>query len=94
MKVVKRGREQTGWAQEFECTGSGNKGGGCGAVLLVEQGDVFATQSGHYDGSNDHFRTFKCSECGVWTDLPESMPLPFTPRPRTAEDEAGKLATK
>ena len=69
MKVIKKGREQKGWAKEFECTGEGNQGGGCGAILLVEQADVVASvfASGR--------TTFRCSECGVETDIP--APLPF-----------------
>lgn len=43
MKVLKPGREQTGWAREAECTGHGNGGGGCGALLLVERDDVYET---------------------------------------------------
>lgn len=69
MKVLKKGRQQKGWASQQICTGNGNGGGGCGAKLLVEQGDLYKTASGHYDGSTDHFVTFSCSECGVMTDL-------------------------
>jgi hypothetical protein len=77
MKVVKKGRKQAGWAKEFTCTGEGNKGGGCGAVLLVEQADVFCTYV-HCHVDTDTFHTFRCSECGVLTDIKET--LPFTPR--------------
>lgn len=80
MKVLKKGRPQKGWAKKFQCTGAGNQGGGCGAHLLVEQADVFFTYSSHYDGSNETFKTFKCPECGVLTDINES--LPFTPLPQ------------
>jgi len=72
MKVIKKGREQTGWAQEFKCTGKGNGGGGCGATLLVEEDDMYFTSSSHYDGSTDYYNTFKCCDCGVETDLPDS----------------------
>lgn len=71
MKVVKPGRAQKGWAREFECTGNGNKGGGCGATLLVEFADVYMTASGHYVGSTDYYRTFMCGTCGVETDIHE-----------------------
>ena len=67
MKVIKPGREQIGWAKEFTCTGKGNGDGGCGAVLLVEEDDMY-----HYDGSTDSYNTFKCCGCGVETDLPDS----------------------
>lgn len=70
MKVLKPGREQKGWAIEAECTGSGNGDGGCGATLLVEEGDLFVTRSRHRD-EVERFTTFKCAACGVLTDLPE-----------------------
>ncbi len=71
MKVLKAGRKQKGWAKEFKCTGNGNGGGGCGATLLVEEGDLYQTSSGHYDGSTDYYTTFKCLSCNVETDIPD-----------------------
>lgn len=85
MRLLKPGRQQRGWSMEFECTGHGNRGGGCGAMLLVEKDDVFITES-HAMGETDRYNTFKCSECGVLTDLPRSVHLPFTARKR-AEGE-------
>jgi hypothetical protein len=79
MKVIKAGRPQRGWSTEVECTGNGNDGGGCGATLLVEAGDLFITQSNCRD-ETDSFVTFLCSECGVRTDV--SNP------PRSAWDAA------
>jgi hypothetical protein len=70
MKVIKPGRPQAGWAKEYQCTGKGNKGGGCGATLLVEQGDLFHTLQCARD-ETDYFVTFKCGACGVLTDIPE-----------------------
>jgi hypothetical protein len=71
MQIVKEGRKQTGWAKHFECSGKGNKGGGCGATLLVEQGDLFKTFVGaNYGGDTpEPVATFKCAACGVLTDL-------------------------
>lgn len=69
MKVLKPGRKQRGWSKECVCTGSGNGGGGCGATLLVEQPDLFQTGKHCYDGSSEYFVTFKCSACGVKTDI-------------------------
>jgi len=89
MKVLKKGTGQKGWSMRATCTGAGNKGGGCGAELLVEQDDVFLTYSHHYDGSSEVYRTFKCSQCTVLTDIPSSIHLPFTPRkPRKADSGA------
>lgn len=73
MKVLKPGRKQQGWSTEVACTGNGNGGGGCGALLLVEEGDIYITQSSHYDGSTDTYTTFRCTACGVETDI-EDVP--------------------
>lgn len=78
MKVVKPGREQAGWAREEECTGKGNGFGGCGAILLVEHGDLFKTFR-HALNETDVFITFKCPSCGVLTDIegaPNQRDLP------------------
>lgn len=69
MKVIKKGRPQTGWAKEFTCTGRGNGDGGCGAILLVEIGDVFQTTSSCLH-EVDYYVTFRCPECKVLTDIP------------------------
>jgi len=82
MKVIKKGREQKGWAKRVKCTGKGNGGGGCGAILLVEQADLYETYSGHYDGSTDTYITFTCSGCGVETDLSwRDVPSSITDKP-------------
>lgn len=70
MKVIKPGREQRGWSKEFTCTGAGNNGGGCGAVLLVEQPDLFHTYHCVRD-ETDVYTTFQCVQCGVLTDIPD-----------------------
>jgi hypothetical protein len=75
MKVLKEGRPQKGWAKVYECTGNGNGGGGCGAKLLVEQGDLFHTSQQSYgDISPDYYTGFKCPQCGVLTDIPSHEP--------------------
>lgn len=68
MKVLKKGREQTGWSKEYVCTGGGNGDGGCGTKLLVEKDDLFATY-GHCRDEMDSFVTFRCACCGVLTDI-------------------------
>jgi hypothetical protein len=72
MRVLKPGRKQRGWSVETVCTGTGNGGGGCGAKLLVEQGDLFKTTSQARDETTTYV-TFRCSECGVLTDLGERI---------------------
>ena len=71
MKVLEKGRPQKGWSVTAKCTGNGNGGGGCGAKLLVEQGDIYKTSSSIRD-ETDYFATFQCPECFVLTDLPDS----------------------
>lgn len=89
MKVIKKGRPQTGWAHEYVCTGEGNGNGGCGAELLVEQNDLFRTFSYAGDETTTYV-TFRCCECRVITDIPlkdvPSQILPTLPKsaPRMA----------
>lgn len=68
MKVIKAGTGQKGWSKEYKCTGKGNGNGGCGAILLVEAQDVFTTTSCARD-ETDYYKTFRCPECGVFTDI-------------------------
>lgn len=68
MKIVTPGRPQAGYSIEQTCTGRGNGGGGCLAVLLVEAADLYVTQS-HSRDETDSFVTFKCAACGVLTDV-------------------------
>lgn len=91
MKVIKAGNPQKGWAKKFTCSGNGNGGGGCSAVLMVEQGDVFLTHSSHYDGSNETYKTFECPSCGVLTDIPTSVyvPGPIGERPKKPGSDSG-----
>ncbi len=83
VKVIKPGRDQKGWAKELECTGDGNGGGGCGATLLVEEGDLFRTTN-HVRDETTHFTTFKCIQCGVLTDL-RGVSIPQHVRDRAAK---------
>jgi hypothetical protein len=87
MEVIKKGRKQKGWSKEFTCTSKGNGGGGCGAVLLVSQNDIYRTSSTDYGGDTEHFTTFCCIECGVETDV--SVPIsPLGKKPTEAEKRA------
>lgn len=72
MKILEPGREQQGWSTEAVCTGAGNGNGGCGAKLLVEQSDLFRTES-HARDETTTYTTFECAACKVWTDLKESV---------------------
>lgn len=76
MKVIQKGRPQKGWSKQYDCTGKGNKNGGCGAVLLVEWRDLFVTTSS-CAGEVERCLTFKCVECGVLTDVDVYDPPDF-----------------
>lgn len=79
METVKKGRKQGGWAKNFECKGDG---GGCGAVLLVSQTDLYKTDRYPYDvDSSEYLITFCCPECGVETDVEGVSAEPFGKRP-------------
>lgn len=76
MKVINPGNGQTEWSVECICTGSGNGGGGCGALLLVGKSDIYRTSNSFYDGTTEHYNTFRCCQCNVETDLPRNISVP------------------
>lgn len=66
MKVIKKGREQTGWAKELSC----DVEGGCGAILLVEEGDLFYRRGGEdYEGGC----CFVCACCSMENKLDKKV---------------------
>jgi hypothetical protein len=65
MKVLEEG---PGWSIEAVCTGVGNGGAGCGSKLLIEEGDIFRTES-YAMGESTTYATFTCCKCNVDTDL-------------------------
>ena len=69
MKVLEKGNPN-GWEIEQHCTGKDNGDGGCGAKLLVSEGDIKCNRIESSNGKIYWF-TFKCPECGVETDIPE-----------------------
>lgn len=71
MKVIKSGDSRNGWSKKLVCTGEGYNGRGCGAVLLVEQDDLFHTTS-HCMDETEYFTAFACPECGCLTDTKTS----------------------
>lgn len=81
METVKKGRKQGGWAKKFKCTGGGNEGGGCGAVLLVSQTDLYETSRTSQGDATEYFLTFCCPECGVETDVEGVSVEPLGKRP-------------
>lgn len=75
MIILEAGTEV--WHLEKRCTGEGNGGPGCRALLRVEEGDLFHTHRYLHDGSHEICTTFKCLQCGVLTDIQDVMPLRF-----------------
>jgi hypothetical protein len=69
MKVLKPGRNQDGPSRKRKCTGRGNGGGGCGALLLVADKDVFQTHHCDFGGGHDIYNTFKCPSCGTLKEV-------------------------
>lgn len=94
MKVLKKGRKQEGWTIEVKCTGSGNGGGGCGALLLVSEGDLYNTHHYDYGGGHDVFVTLRCTECKVQTDLPRNNWPPANIYVRKSESASQKPEPK
>lgn len=79
MKVLEKGNGQKGWAKELKCTAHRNGETGCGAKLLVEEGDIRYTGSKHSYGDNypTHYYGFVCPECGQITDV-DNLPSLIT----------------
>lgn len=69
MKVIKPGNPAKQWTTRVTCTGRGNGNRGCQAVLEITVDDLFTTHSNHYDGSTEHYITFRCCQCGSLTDV-------------------------
>jgi hypothetical protein len=70
MKVIKQGGgKKSFWKQVVVCTGAGNGVIGCGAELEINGGDVYSTESHHYDGSSESYVTFMCPCCQAETDV-------------------------
>ena len=65
MKVIRPGRD---YQLEHECTGWGNGGHGCGALLGISRDDLRYYAGGGYL-ERDPAVCFKCPCCGTVTDL-------------------------
>lgn len=75
MKVIKQGKfVDNVWKMEHLCTGNGNGGGGCDALLEIELSDLRYypyVDTGSW-GSHDSAVLFKCPVCHTLTDLKHS----------------------
>jgi len=78
MKVLEKGKQKK-WDGEYRCTGGGNGNRGCESLLLVEEDDVFRTESSAL-GDTMVYLTFRCPECGSMTDIASQVHLNAVPR--------------
>ena len=83
MKVIREGKA---WVLQHECTGFGNEGKGCGALLEMERSDLRYFAGGGYM-DRDPAVVFKCPCCKQTTDLgfDEWPPNPRALTPWTSE---------
>lgn len=71
MKILEPGRVGKTWSIQHRCTGWGNYGDGCEALLELELDDLryFPSVPGDSWGSREAAVSFKCLCCGQLTDL-------------------------
>jgi hypothetical protein len=73
MKILEPGKNgKTTWSVQHRCTGWGNGGNGCEALLELEYNDLryFPSTGGEVTwGHREHAVCFKCPCCGRLTDL-------------------------
>lgn len=70
MKLIKEGDlNNTIWKKEFTCTGEGNGGFGCRAILEVDERDMYITKRYDYTGDYETCITFMCPCCNRETDI-------------------------
>lgn len=65
MKILKPGKDHV-W--EIECTGKGNSGKGCEALLGVDREDFRYYSGGGYLDRNPEV-VIRCPKCGTTTDV-------------------------
>ncbi len=95
MKVIEMGDGRKGWSKEYRCTGAGNDiDGGCGALLLVEEGDLYYTWAFEREGYGEKFTTFRCPECNNQTDIkgvPSNVNIRSEETPKYNNSERPKM---
>ena len=71
MKVLEFGKFTDQWNIKHRCTGSGNGGNGCEALLEVEKSDLrhYPSRDTGSWGDCDEAVLFKCPICDTLTDL-------------------------
>lgn len=66
-KIIKKGRDHI-WIKELECTGKGITGTGCGAILEINESDLFKVYGGGYT-ENIPYAGIRCPACSCDTCL-------------------------
>lgn len=71
MKVIEAGKIGEYWSIKHRCTGWGNSGKGCEALLEIDFDDLRYCTPIHSDswGGREAAVSFKCPCCGKVTDL-------------------------
>lgn len=75
MKVLEAGKYTNEWKIQHRCTGAGNGGNGCEALLEVEKSDLRHRSARHTEGvwgdwaDCEEAILFKCPICDTLTDL-------------------------
>ena len=65
MKVLKKGTQSPDFSVEVTCKGNRISNSGCGALLLVEQADIYLAEYGSgMDDYTEVLYVFTCPECG------------------------------
>lgn len=79
MKVIKEGES---WSIQQTCSGIGINGSGCGAILEIEEDDIYAivklidaeTPDFLYS-QHDYCYTFRCPCCNIETEIKAYLPV-------------------
>jgi hypothetical protein len=71
MKVLEAGKRGLEWTVQHRCTGWGNGGNGCEALLEVDKADLRYVEPIYAEswGGRDAAVNFKCPVCATVTDL-------------------------
>lgn len=79
MKVLRSWKSGTPtWSTTIVCTGLGGSKNGCGALLFVEQSDLFVTaHSGLVHDEAINYVTVECCECEATTDIGMLSEIPL-----------------
>ena len=96
MKILEPGKVGEKWTLQHRCTGWGNSGKGCEALLEVEYSDLrfFPGNDSPTWGGRDPAVSFKCPCCGKLTDLGiNDRPVGYKDLPRWTKEWQESMPT-